>query len=99
MTPRKPSTRTCLLTWGGLLALTLLTSLVGLIDLGPMTVVIAIVIATCKATLIGLFFMEALYDSKLIRVSAAAGILWLLFLMSLTATDYLSRGWLLPSGK
>ncbi len=99
MSMHQTRTRTLLLTWGGLLCLTLLTSLLGLVDLGGLSLPVAVLIASTKAALIGLFFMEVLFDSKLVRVSAAVGIFWLLILITITLSDYLTRGWLLPSGK
>jgi cytochrome c oxidase subunit IV len=42
--------------------------------------------------LIILFFMEAHYSAKLIRVVASAGFFWLLILFTLVASDYLTRG-------
>ncbi len=99
MSHPKVSSRTYLLTWGGLLALTLLTSLLGLIDLGQFSVIVAVLIAAMKASLIAAFFMHALYDSKLVRVVIAGGVAWFLILVSLTLGDYITRGWLPFPGK
>lgn len=100
MSAPKLSLRTYLLTWAGLLALTLTTSLVGLVDLGHFTPALAVVFAIAKATLILLFFMHACCDTRLIRVVIAAAVLWILIMISLTVGDYVTRGWLLPfSGK
>jgi cytochrome c oxidase subunit 4 len=35
--------------------------------------------------------MHALYESALVRVILAGGVLWFLILMTLTMTDYLTR--------
>ncbi len=93
------SIRTYAFTWLGLLALTLLTSLVAFIDLGRFSLVVALVIAAMKASLIAMFFMHALYDSKLVRVVLGGGIVWFLILISLTLVDYITRGWLPFPGK
>jgi cytochrome c oxidase subunit 4 len=93
------SVRPILSAWLGLLALTLITSLVGLLNLGAMTPVIALIIAGIQAFLIGGFLMHANRDIPLVRVAIAVGIIWFLILMTLTLTDYVTRGWLLPSGK
>lgn len=93
------SSRPVLLSWLGLLALTLLTSLIGLLNLGGMTPVIALILAACQAFLIGGFLMHAKTDVALVRVVIAGGIIWFLILVTLTMTDYVTRGWLLPSGK
>jgi cytochrome c oxidase subunit IV len=54
------SIRTYAFTWIGLLAFTLLTSFVALVDLGRYSIVIGLVIALMKASLIAAFFMHAL---------------------------------------
>ena len=93
------SFRPVVFSWLGLLALTLLTSLVGLLNLGIMTPVIAVIIAACQAFLIGGFLMHVRVEMPLVRVVIAGGIIWFLILVTLTMTDYITRGWLLPSGK
>jgi cytochrome c oxidase subunit IV len=94
-----PSLGFILLAWAGLLALTLLTALVGLVNLGGLTYVIAVVIAAVQACVIAGFLMHALHGQALVRVVVAGGVIWFLILMTLTSVDYLTRGWLLPSGK
>jgi cytochrome c oxidase subunit 4 len=74
-----------------LLTLTGLTYWAATIDLGPMNVVIALVIATCKATLVVLFFMHARYSPRRTRVVIISGIFWLALLLGLTLSDYLTR--------
>ncbi len=93
------SLRPVLLAWVGLLALTLLTSLIALLNLGFMTPIISVVIAAIQAFVIGAFLMHAREDAALVRVIIAGGIIWFLILITLTMTDYVTRGWLLPSGK
>lgn len=92
------SVRTYTLTFVALLALVLITSLIGFLDLGPFTMVIAITIATIKATFIACFFMHALYESKVVRVVIAGGVIWFLIMVSLTLGDYMTRGWVLKLG-
>jgi cytochrome c oxidase subunit IV len=93
------SVKTYTFTWLGLLGLTLLTSLLGLLDLGRFNLVAAILIAAVKASLIAFIFMHAFYESKLVRVVLAGGIVWFLILISLTLGDYITRGWLPFPGK
>jgi cytochrome c oxidase subunit 4 len=93
------SYRPVLFSWLGLLALTLLTSLIGLLNLGVMTPILAVLIAAGQAFLIGGFLMHGREDMALVRVVIAGGIIWFLILVTLTMTDYITRGWLLPSGK
>ncbi|MDT5272159.1 MAG: cytochrome c oxidase subunit [Acidobacteriota bacterium] len=63
------------------------------IDFGRMNDVIAISIAVTKMMLVLLFFMHVRYSSRLIWVIVASMFFWLLILLTLTLTDYTSRGW------
>jgi cytochrome c oxidase subunit 4 len=86
-------------TWLALLGLTLLTSLLAFVNLGRFSILVAVLIAAMKASLIAMFFMHALYGSKLVRVVLAGGVIWLLIMLSLTLTDYITRGWLQFPGR
>ena len=88
------SRKTYLLTFLGLLGLTALTTLLGFVNMGPFNTVVALLLAAVKASLIAAFFMHALYESKLVRVVLAGGVIWFLILISITMTDYISRNWL-----
>jgi cytochrome c oxidase subunit 4 len=72
---------------------TALTVWASFIDLGPWNPVIALAIATSKATLVVLFFMGVKYSSKLTKLTVFAGIFTFLILISLTLADYISRAW------
>ena len=52
---------------------------------------IALTIATLKGLLILLFFMHVRYGSRITWAFSAAGFVWLMIMLSLTMTDYLSR--------
>ena len=93
MTQPAVSIKTYLFTFVGLLVLTATTTLLGFVDMGPFNTGVALVIAAVKASLIAAFFMHALYESKLVRVVLAGGIIWFLILISLTVSDYVSRSW------
>lgn len=93
------SIKTYSLVFAGVLALTLLTTLLAFIDLGPFNVVVALAIAATKATLVFLFFMNGLHSPRLSGVIVIAALVWLGILLSLTAGDYLTRGWLPYPGK
>ena len=54
---------------------------------------VALVIATIKGTLVVLFFMHLRYSTKLTMVTVIAAMFFLFLLLSLTMTDYLTRGW------
>ena len=79
--------------WAVLMVLTLTTVLVSMVDIGPMNIVVALVIATIKGTLVVLFFMHLRYSPKLTMSTVIAAVFWLFLLLSLTMTDYLTRAW------
>ena len=87
------------LVFGALLLLTFVTTAVGMMDLGRLNVVVALVIAVIKATLVVLFFMHIYWSTKLTKLVVVSGIAWLVLLLWLTLTDVLSRGWLPFPGK
>jgi cytochrome c oxidase subunit 4 len=72
---------------------TALTVWASFIDLGFWNPIIALAIATTKATLVVLYFMHVRYSSKLTMLTVVAGIFMLLTLVSLTLADYISRAW------
>ena len=86
--------KTYLLTFLGLLALTGLTTLLGFVDMGAFfNTLVALLIAAVKASPIASFFMHALYESRLVRVVMAGGVIWFLILITITISDYISRNW------
>ena len=56
--------------------------------------IVALTIATAKATLVVLYFMHVRYSSRLIWVIVAAALFWMAILFALTFSDYWSRNWL-----
>jgi cytochrome c oxidase subunit 4 len=74
-----------------LMVLTLVTVFVSAIDLGPLNTVVALGIAGFKATLVVLFFMHVKYATRLTKVAVVAGLYWLMILLALTLSDYLTR--------
>lgn len=70
---------------------TCLTWAIAFKNLGIFNPVVALTIAVIKATLVILYFMHVRYSSKLTMVTVAAGFFWLLILISLSLSDYLSR--------
>jgi len=77
----------------GLIALTVITTLVAFVDLGAFSVVAALVIATCKMLLVSLFFMHLRHSTQLTRVVVLGGLVWLGILLVLTFADYGTRAW------
>jgi cytochrome c oxidase subunit 4 len=86
-------------TYAALLGLTLVTTLVAYVDVGWASMLVAILFALVKATLIAAIFMHGLYEGKLVRLVIAGALIWFLIMASLTMADYLSRGWLGFGGK
>ena len=54
-------------------------------------IVIALVIATIKATLVVLYFMHARYSSKRTQLVIVCSVFWLAIMLALTLTDYNTR--------
>ena len=79
--------------WAVLMVLTAVTVFASFIELGNLNIVLALVIATIKATLVILFFMHLYYSSKLTKVTIVAALFFLFLLLGLSMTDYLTRGW------
>ncbi|HZR31291.1 MAG TPA: cytochrome C oxidase subunit IV family protein [Terriglobales bacterium] len=87
--------RTYVLVWAALMVLTVVTAAVSRIDLGPFSTPVALFIASCKGVLVVLFFMHAKYISgKTTYLVIAAGFFWLLILLFLAMSDYISRAWI-----
>ena len=85
--------------FGALLVLTVVTVGVSLVDLGPLSTVVALAIAATKASLVILFFMHVRYGPRLIWIFASGGFFWLALLILLTMSDIVSRGWHIIPGR
>jgi cytochrome c oxidase subunit 4 len=70
-----------------------LTWTIGYINLGLFNVIVALAISITKALLVALFFMHIKGSSRLLRLAATAGVIWLLIMLALTLGDYFTRGW------
>ena len=81
------------LIWAILMAGTAITVFAARLELGVFNIVLALLIATVKGTLVVLFFMHLRYSTKLTMVTVIASIFWLFILFSLTMTDYITRAW------
>jgi cytochrome c oxidase subunit IV len=76
-----------------LMSLTVATWLIAFVNLGRWNPVVALTIAVIKAVLVILFFMHVRYSSKLTMVTVGAGFFWLMIMITLSLSDYLSRYW------
>ena len=98
MNAENPSARTYVVVFVALLALAGLTTGVAYIDLGPFNTVVALLIATAKMCLVGLFFMHLLYSHGLVKIVVFAGFFWLALMVAFTLADVFTRPWISPSG-
>ena len=86
------SARLYWLVWAILTVATFLTAWIATIDLGPFNTVVALVIATCKASIVVLIFMNVKYTSeKMTKAILLSALFWLILLLVLSLTDYSSR--------
>ena len=85
------------LIFAALMVLTFTTVFAATIDLNEhfpgLNVIVALVIATCKAILVILFFMHAYYSSRRTKLIIISGFFWLAIMLFLTLSDYASRLW------
>ena len=78
-----------------LLVMTGVTYGVALIDLGPYNTIVALTIASFKATLVVLIFMHVKYTSeKLTKAVIISAIFFLGLLLTLSLADFGTRAWL-----
>ena len=82
--------------WGVFFALvagTILTVWTATIDLGALNLIVALAIASIKASLVILFFMHVKYSSRLVWVFAGMGFLFVMLQFAFTLMDFFSRSW------
>jgi cytochrome c oxidase subunit 4 len=79
--------------FGALMVCTVLTVIAAFINLGNLNFPVALTIAVFKATLVVLFFMHVKYGSKLTKLIVGTAFFFLGIMLTLTLSDYLSRGW------
>jgi cytochrome c oxidase subunit 4 len=92
---RKPHVlplRTYLLVWGALLVLTFITVRVSYFNFGTWNLIVAMAVATVKASLVALFFMHLKYDEKFNGVILLGSLAFLGIFFVLTLADTLHRG-------
>ncbi len=79
--------------WAVLICLTGLTTIVSYFDLGWANIVIALLIAVSKASLVVWIFMGVRHVTTLTKLFVVAGLVWLFIMILLTVSDYNTRGW------
>ncbi len=74
------------------MALTWVTYGAALVDFGhPWSDLVALAIATVKATLVLFFFMHLRGSTSLIKIAAISGFFWMAIFFAIILTDYLTR--------
>jgi cytochrome c oxidase subunit 4 len=93
MTAHVPKIRALVLVWASLIVFTGLTSAVSYIDLGEWNIVVALLIAVTKASLVVWVFMGVRYTTSLTRLFVVAGLVWIGIMILITYSDYNCRSW------
>jgi cytochrome c oxidase subunit IV len=76
-----------------LLVGTALTVLAAFVDFPwRLNTIVALTIASVKATLVVLYFMHVRYSPRLVWVIVASALFWMGILFAFTFSDYLTRG-------
>ena len=88
------SKKTYYIIFFALMAGTALTVAAAFVNLHNFNIVVALIIAGVKATLVILYFMHVKYSSRLTKLWISIGFIWLFLMLAITMTDYLSRAWL-----
>lgn len=83
--------RTYVAVWAALVVLTGATVAVSYVDLGIGNAVVALAVASVKASLVGLYFMHLRRESALVRAFALAPLLFLALIILGTLSDTLFR--------
>jgi cytochrome c oxidase subunit 4 len=61
------------------------------VPMGRYNSIVCVAIAFLQALLVWSFFMRLRWSGPLVRLIAAAGLIWFLLLLGLSLTDYLTR--------
>lgn len=85
------SPRVYFVIFASLMAGTAITVWAAFQNFGPFNIVIALAIASLKATLVVLYFMHARYSPKRTHLVIICAVFWLAIMLALTLTDYQSR--------
>lgn len=90
-TKHKNHEKTYLVVLASLLVLTVFTVVVSYWNFGVFNVLVAMLVATVKGSLVCLFFMHLKYDNKVNQVVFASSFVFLAAFIGLTASDVLYR--------
>jgi cytochrome c oxidase subunit 4 len=79
--------------FAALMVLTFVTVWAAGQDFGAYNTAVAVGIAVTKATLVVLIFMHVKWGTKLTQLYVVTGVVFLLILIAITMSDYVSRSW------
>jgi cytochrome c oxidase subunit 4 len=88
-----PKVGTLVAVWAALIVLTATTAAVSFLELGEWNIVVALLIALLKASLVAWIFMAVRHAPTLTKLFCIAGLVWLSILILITFSDYSSRSW------
>jgi cytochrome c oxidase subunit 4 len=88
-----PKVGTLVAVFATLIILTFVTTAVSYVELGEFNVIVALLIALTKASLVAWIFMGVRFTSNLTKLFVVAGLVWLTILILITASDYNTRHW------
>ncbi|HAN79699.1 MAG TPA: cytochrome-c oxidase [Bacteroidales bacterium] len=77
--------------WVALLILTIVTVAIADIHLPMLTVVVALLVATVKASIVAIYFMHLKFDSKVLAIMFIVTMIIFIAFMSVTFLDYSFR--------
>lgn len=93
-TESKITLKTYLVIFAILMVLLVVTVAVAYVHLpSPWGVTVAMIIAVAKATLVVLYFMHVIENSRLTKLIVVTGFIFLAIMVGITMTDYLTRDW------
>jgi cytochrome c oxidase subunit IV len=83
--------------FAALMVCTILTVYAATVDLNHLfpglNIIVALVIACFKASLVVLFFMHGKYSPKRTQMVIVCSVFWLAVMLFMTMSDYISRPW------
>ena len=74
-----------------LLVLTTITVVVAGLDLGPLSVFVALIVASIKGTIVLTYFMHLKYDKPIFRILVAGVFILFALIIGITFIDYVFR--------
>lgn len=93
MTPHIDSVKAYVGVFIALIILTFTTVYVSQLELGEFHIIVALLIAFIKASLVAWIFMGVRHSTHMTRLFVVAGLLWLAIMMMITIGDYSTRPW------